>query len=347
MKKNLIKITTLKCDYGFIGRLNSLIFAILTIFTLVNCGGGSSGSGGGNSASPTPTLDQTDTQTPPPVTPPPVTPPPVTPPPVTPPPVTPPPVTPPPVTPPPVTPPPVTPPPVTPNTQYNINFSDSNGNYAGGVERNEESFIICNECNIPGQLELDPNNFERTFSNQILSKLNGHVSFGGPNIEAVFYTDLDSSASTLMIYNNVAITDGDPVSNIPIGRYSYNGSNFKTAADSSFISAGTFSMSVDFSNKIGSISGTTSDITNTIDSRISGSFTVNTNNGIFSGDNLTFTAYSISSSTPSTTRDASIRGSFHGNGAKGVSGVYHNTYPPTNLPPVWYGTIIGARSGFR
>ena len=185
----------------------------------------------------------------------------------------------------------VTPPPVTPNTQLSINFTNRDGSNAGGVERSEEFHIICAECVIPGELELDADDFTATASTQIVGKLDGHVSFGGPNINAVWYIDLDSSANALMIFNNVAITNGDPVSNVPVGRYTYNGSNFMTSPDSPFIDAGSFSMSINFSNETGSISGTTNDPNNRTSSRISGNFNVDTSNGTFSGNNLTFTRY--------------------------------------------------------
>ena len=242
----------------------------------------------------------------------------------------------------------VTPPPVTPNTQLSINFTNRDGSNAGGVERSEEFHIICAECDIPGELELDADDFTATDDGtQIVGKFNGHVSFGGPNIDADWYIDLDSSANALMISNNIAITNGDPVSSIPVGRYTYNGTNLMTSTVSPSIDEGSFSMSINFSNETGTISGTTNDRDIRTSSRISGNFNVDTSNGTFSGNNLTFTRYFtyLTNISPSI-NDASIHGSFHDSGAKGVSGIYYNTYS-TNLPPTWYGAIIGARSDLR
>ena len=130
----------------------------------------------------------------------------------------------------------------------------------------------------------------------------------------------------------MAVTQAsDRLTGLPNGSFSYAGliatGERENYFESSFVS-GDFSMNVNFANSYGVIR------TNDDNPfQLNGNFRLTSTNGHFSGNDLSF---SVGSSTlPS----ASIYGSFHGERASHVSGVFHDNQDN----PVWSGIFVGTK----
>lgn len=167
----------------------------------------------------------------------------------------------------------------------------------------------------------------------------GSVVINGNSYDVRMFTDSTSSVELISAYdaaldNKYTIVTGSKVSDIPTGDldYTYTGQNLVAATNNTDFTAGggSFSMTVNFEDKIGSIDATSS----TANTSLTGEFEIDTDTGFFSGDNLRLDAPNI----PSDHR-AVIFGSFHDEAALGVSGLY---YDSRNDPRV-NGAIIGSR----
>jgi len=154
------------------------------------------------------------------------------------------------------------------------------------------------------------------------------------------FTDNNSSTELTSAYDASAdekytIVTGSKVTNLPTGDldYTYQGQNLVAATNNTDFNAdgGSFSLTVNFDDRSGTISASTN---NQAVTSLSGPFTVNTETGYFSGDSLSLTAPNISG-----TSTAVITGSFHGDGATGVSGLYYDA----GDNPLVNGAIIGSR----
>ena len=93
---------------------------------------------------------------------------------------------------------------------------------------------------------------------------------------------------------------------------------------------GPFVMTVNFNTGTGTVSASSS----TANTTLSGQFNVDASTGYFSGDDLALFAPNLQGSTT-----AVITGSFHGDGAVGVSGLYYDA----GDNPLVNGAIIGSR----
>ena len=143
---------------------------------------------------------------------------------------------------------------------------------------------------------------------------------------------LDSVSRVLFVHIDVmpeglTLVMGETLENIPTGDFQYNGfnglidnSNLRTSYE-----YGTFNMSVDFSIGWGTISASTAN------SQLVGSYIVDTDDGSIFGSDLTLTINN------SRSKSSSFYGSFHGDGATTVSGVYHENEPN----PEYQGVIVG------
>ena len=89
-------------------------------------------------------------------------------------------------------------------------------------------------------------------------------------------------------------------------------------------------MTVNFNTGTGTVSASSS----TANTTLSGQFNVDASTGYFSGDDLALFAPNLQGSTT-----AVITGSFHGDGAVGVSGLYYDA----GDNPLVNGAIIGSR----
>jgi len=101
------------------------------------------------------------------------------------------------------------------------------------------------------------------------------------------------------------------LSNLPSGTHTYVGTEVVSPRLNLSPVVGTFSMTADFTNKVASYSGVNANTTMVVNN-----MSINTSTGDFAGSNGTFTYNSNSQS-------ATLYGSFGGNGASGVAGVYH------------------------
>ncbi len=163
----------------------------------------------------------------------------------------------------------------------------------------------------------------------------GYVTANGVPLYYWIFTDNSGEVFMGYIssdYENRSFVGGDMVSNIPTGTYMYNGTNLIGDRDGTYFESGTFAMNVNFSAGTAALTGSTENST------IGGTgISVNRITGNFSGSNLTLNwddgvdVYNL---------PATIHGSFHGNGATAVSGLYYETSSST---PVIAGAVVGTR----
>jgi hypothetical protein len=166
----------------------------------------------------------------------------------------------------------------------------------------------------------------------------GTLTLNGNSYDVRMFTDDLSSTELISAFDALAgekytIVTGDQVSNIPTENiYTYGGQNLVAATNNDDFTAGggSFEMTVNFSTGAGQLTATS----NTAATNLTGQFIVDTSTGYFSGDDLALTAPNLQSPTT-----AVITGSFHGDGAVGVSGLYYDA----GDDPLVNGAIIGSR----
>ncbi len=167
----------------------------------------------------------------------------------------------------------------------------------------------------------------------------GTLMLNGNSYDVKIFTDNLSSTELITAYDASAgekytIVTGDQVSNLPTGNttYTYEGQNLVAATNNTDFDAGggSFSMFVNFNTGTGEITATSDSAATSL----TGQFTVDTATGYFSGDALALSAPNVTGSTT-----AVITGSFHGDDAVGVSGLYYDA----GDNPLVNGAIIGSR----
>ena len=167
----------------------------------------------------------------------------------------------------------------------------------------------------------------------------GTVTLNGNSYNVRMFTDSGSSTKLISAFDAVAgekytIVTGQQASNVPTGNtvYTYQGQNLVAATNNTDFDAGggSFSMSVNFNTGTGEITATSDSAATSL----TGQFTVDTATGYFSGDALALSAPNVTGSTT-----AVITGSFHGDDAVGVSGLYYDA----GDNPLVNGAIIGSR----
>jgi hypothetical protein len=166
----------------------------------------------------------------------------------------------------------------------------------------------------------------------------GTLTLNGNSYDVRMFTDDLSSTELISAFDALAgekytIVTGDQVSNIPTENiYTYGGQNLVAATNNDDFTAGggSFEMTVNFSTGAGQLTATS----NTAATNLTGQFIVDTSTGYFSGDDLALTAPNLKGPTT-----AVITGSFHGDGAVGVSGLYYDA----GDNPLVNGAIIGSR----
>ena len=187
--------------------------------------------------------------------------------------------------------------------------------------------------------EIEITDLSPLLTSQFGEVYGGTLMLNGNSYDVRMFTDNLSSTELISAYDALAgekytIVTGDQVSNLPTenSTYTYEGQNLVAATNNTDFNAGggTFIMSVNFSTGAGELTATS----NTAATNLTGQFIVDTSTGYFSGDDLALTAPNLQGPTT-----AVITGSFHGDGAVGVSGLY---YDAGNNPLV-NGAIIGSR----
>lgn len=177
---------------------------------------------------------------------------------------------------------------------------------------------------------VDISNLTSIGFNQYGEFYSGPVTINGVQVNFdVYANDIGESFIMYAFSDNddALAAFGPKVSNIPTGSYQYLGTNIIGERTGTFTEFGTFGMTVNFTNGTAAITGST---TNTA---ISGTgLSVNNSNGTFTGNNLTLTVSGQSTA-------ATIHGHFHGNGAIGISGIYHDNA----TTPTYAGAIAGSR----
>jgi len=144
----------------------------------------------------------------------------------------------------------------------------------------------------------------------------GTITVGGQTANVYTWKDRTSDAVVAVVtvpnVGALAFSGGTaPLSNLPTGTYTYVGTEVVSPRLNLSPVVGTFSMTADFTNKLASYSGVTANTTMVVNN-----MAINTSTGDFAGSNGTFTYNNNSQS-------ATLYGSFSGDGATGVAGVYH------------------------
>ncbi len=216
---------------------------------------------------------------------------------------------------------------------------DNNSNLASAATVSSVSTARVPTTVIPDE---DPFDIQVSQLDFLLTTASGEVYasdtlvLNGDTYEVKMFLEDDSSTQLISALNTSdnkkwTIVSGDAPSNLPIGIATYSGQNLIATTDNSVSGGGTFTMSVDFDDDSGSLIATST----TASSTLTGNFTVDSSTGYFSGDNLTLNAPALSGGTS----NAIIYGSFHGNGASGVSGLYYDDASA----PLMNGAIIGTK----
>lgn len=129
-----------------------------------------------------------------------------------------------------------------------------------------------------------------------------------------------------------AIATGSSATNLPSGQHTYTGLHLvgsrnivrenNGTGDVLTTGSGTFTMSVNFDDGTGHYSGVTGENSGIYgnETALQGNLVLDTNNGVFSGENLDLSGSINGTSLNGMTAD--LEGSFHGDGATSVTGVY-------------------------
>ena len=156
-------------------------------------------------------------------------------------------------------------------------------------------------------------------------------AFPGVVMNVLAIEDLGSDSAVVLLsiptYGNAVIASGTPLTNIPSGNFTYSGTlgtGFRSVNPQ--IEYGSFLLTANFNNGTFTFDGSS------LSDELSGSGNVNLVNGDLSSNNITMI-------TSGTNRTASMYGQFHGNGATGVSGVFHSN----EASPVYSGAFVGSR----
>ena len=194
-------------------------------------------------------------------------------------------------------------------------------------------------ANIPGEspFDIEVADLSPLLTTEYGMVYGGTVTLNGNSYNVRMFTDSGSSTKLISAFDAVAgekytIVTGQQASNVPTGNtvYTYQGQNLVAAINNKDFVAegGSFLMRVNFNTGTGEITAT-SDL-----AALTGQFTVDTATGYFSGDALALSAPNVTGSTT-----AVITGSFHGDDAVGVSGLYYDA----GDNPLVNGAIIGSR----
>ena len=177
----------------------------------------------------------------------------------------------------------------------------------------------------------------------------GEILWQRKNHDVTEYEDKASRVRAVFAFNEEGdldlLTIGPEVNDLPTGEMTYNGTNLLAVRDDSKnVHVGEFSLSVNFGNGTGEITHARSMLNGTTDqfSDLTGNFAVNAETGNFSGNELDLIIHPLDALNREVL-EASIYGSFHGNDAVGISGLYHNNAGS----PEYVGAIVGARTDMR
>ena len=178
---------------------------------------------------------------------------------------------------------------------------------------------------------VDLSNVTYHSSNAYGKYFTGSATINGIAVNVESYESFSGEVGIAYIVSanaNLVMVGGTTATNIPTGSYTYNGTNIIGNRDGSYAEQGTFAMSVDFSNSTAAISGSTASST------FGGTgISINTSTGNFADTGIAMTVNG-GASVP-----ASISGQFNGNGATGVTGIYHDN----SNNPLTVGMFAGER----
>ncbi|SFP89230.1 hypothetical protein [Tranquillimonas alkanivorans] len=222
-------------------------------------------------------------------------------------------------------------------------FSDDAGVVRGEVTEGGETAVLL--AMVPeaqevaanfGSSTVDPTltleHEEEIGSNEYGTFYAGDLRVNGTAVRGIGYEDTDSPVVIAYFENsdaNMLLTAGEKPSDIPSGEYVYRGTNVIGYRDGSEIEDGTFEMTVDFTNGNAQIDAQTPDTvwknfetgetgTNPGTYMTGSDIPVDVRNGTFASNRIAIGRRGV------TETDGSIYGSFHGSGATGVTGIYHD-----------------------
>lgn len=178
---------------------------------------------------------------------------------------------------------------------------------------------------------LSVDHVEQTGVNEHGTIYAGNLSVNGAQVRGIIYEDYDYPVGIGYVENedaNILLTTGEKATDIPTGTYTYTGTHVVGYRDASALEDGTFEMQVDFTNGQADIDA------ETFGTFVTGrNMRVDTRQGTFSSDDITI------DQNGGQEVSGSIHGSFHGAGAKGVTGLYHDNA----ANPAVAGAIAGNR----
>ena len=187
-----------------------------------------------------------------------------------------------------------------------------------------------NEINSGVPLAADYINDQFVGSNQYGDFYSAQTFVNGQLVDVLLYVDINDIVTIAYgegAGSNLLLAGGEKVSNIPSGTFTYTGTNVVGNRDGSASEDGTFTMGVNFNTQQASINGSTP--STTIDAT---DISVNNVNGTFSTTNLNL-------GINGNQFQGTLLGNFHGDGAVGVSGIYHDN----GGDPGVAGAIAGTR----
>ena len=126
----------------------------------------------------------------------------------------------------------------------------------------------------------------------------------------------------------------------------YNGINLLAVRDDNEENyLGEFLIQVDFATGTGRITEANTNQSDTAIqySNLNGNFIINPGSGTFNGNELDLIIKPMGDASAREELEARIYGSFHGNGAMGITGLYHDNADS----PEYIGAIVGARRDMR
>lgn len=166
-------------------------------------------------------------------------------------------------------------------------------------------------------------------SNQYGDFYSGETTINGTPVYIEYFQDANGPVAIAYAESggeNFLMALGEKALNMPSGTYDYYGTNIIGLRNGSFAENGTFAMTVNFDTGQAAVTGQTPLST------VGGSLAVNTSAGTFQGSNLTL-------GFDGTNYSGSMYGNFHGGGAAGVTGIYHDN----GGDPLFTGAIAGTR----
>ena len=232
---------------------------------------------------------------------------------------------------------------------FNLRFDNEVGGIKRSISSQDNGMIIHYLNTITSEPITDRSSVAFQLRNDLNTNYSTHLRAKRPTIdgENLFWELRNKNSSTYAILtdlyaNGTYITDfeagGIKATGIPSGTYIYNGDAYLAPRRGGiYLDRGEFNMNVNFDNSLGNISLVSNSRPDQLELELTGSFRINSSNGIYYSDSLHLELidkhYGLNLDD-----DATIYGAFHDQGATGVSGIFFDTDRK-----IYGGAFAGAR----